>query len=154
MKQGQVSQEQIIGILQQAERGEQTVAALCRASGIMDRLWRTAKLQVPKRRRRRPHAGVSVAATTQATLPGHVRTYDFVHGACLTGTKLTLLPVVDEFTRECLAIEVATAMPAERVITVLDRLFLAYGAPEYLRSDNGPEFVAHVIQGWLALPSA
>ena len=83
------------------------------------RLWRTAQFHVRPRRRRRHHAGVSAAAPTQATRPGHVWTYDFVHDACLNGTKLKLLPVVDEFTRECLAIDIATALPAERVMGVL-----------------------------------
>ena len=56
-----------------------------------------------------------------------------------------------EFTRECLAIEVATSVPAARVISVLARLFAPHEAPAYLRSDNGPEFVAHQVQTWLAL---
>lgn len=114
------------------------VWALLRREGWMvnrkrvHRLWRTAQLQVPKRRRRRRHAGVSAvsaAAPTQATHPRHIWTYDFVHDACLNGTKLKVLPVVDEFTRECLAIEVATGLPAERVIRVLDRHFAVYGPP-------------------------
>ena len=62
---------------------------------------------------------------TQATYPGQVWTYDFVHDACWNGTKLKVLPVVDEFTRECLAIEVATSLPAARVMAVLARLFAA-----------------------------
>lgn len=139
--------------------GYRRVWALLRREGWMvnrkrvHRLWRTAQLQVPKRRRRRRHAGVSAAgsAPTRATHPGHVWTYDFVHDACLNGTKLKLLPVVDEFTRECLAIEVATGLPTERVIRVLDRLFALHRPPQFLRSDNGPEFVAQAIQGWLAL---
>jgi putative transposase len=83
-----------------------------------------------------------------------VWTYDFVHDACLNGTPLKVLPVVDEFTRECPAIEVATSLPATRVITVLARLVATQGAPAYLRSDNGPEFVAQAVQGWLALQPA
>lgn len=141
--------------------GYRRVWALLRREGWVvnrkrvHRLWQSAKLQVPKAHRRRRRAGVSAATVpTQATHPGHVWTYDFVHDACLTGTKLKLLPVVDEFTRECLAIEVATHLPAERVIAVLDRLFATHGAPVYLRSDNGPEFVAQAIQGWLALHQA
>lgn len=119
------------------------------------RLWRTAQLQVPKRRRsRRRVAGAAAPTPTQATHPGHVWTYDFVQDACLNGTKLKLLPIVDEFTRECLAIEVATGMAAERVIGVLARLFAIHGPPQFLRSDNGPEFVAQTIQGWLALQHA
>lgn len=114
------------------------------------RLWRAAQLQIPKRHRRRRLAGGSAAGMpTQATYPGHVWTYDFVQDACLSGAKLKLLPVVDEFTRECLAIEVATAAPATRVIRVLERLFAVHGLPQYLRSDNGPEFIAQAIQEWL-----
>jgi putative transposase len=140
--------------------GYRRVWALLRREGRVvnrkrvHRLWRAAKLQVPKSHRRRRPAGISAVAPTQATHPGHVWTYDFVHDACLTGAKLKLLPVVDEFTRECLAIEVASALPAARVIAVLERLFAAHGAPTYLRSDNGPEFVAQAIQGWLALHQA
>lgn len=107
------------------------------------------------RRRRRRRLGVSAATTPlRATHPGHVWTYDFVYDACLSDAKLKLLPVVDEFTRECLAIEVATALPCASVIRVLARLFTAHGPPAYLRSDNGPEVVAHAIQGWLALQQA
>lgn len=140
--------------------GYRRVWVLLRREGWMvnrkrvHRLWRAAKLQVPKPRRRRRRAGVSASAPTQATHPGHMWTYDFVHDACLTGTQLKLLPVVDEFTRECLAIEVAAALPAVRVIGVLDRLFAAHGGPAYLRSDNGPEFIARAVQGWLALHQA
>jgi putative transposase len=141
--------------------GYRRVWALLRREGWMvnrkrvHRLWRTAQLQVPKRQRQhRRQAGVSASTPTQATHPGQVWTYDFVHDACLNGTKLKLLPVVDEFTRECLAIEVATGLPAERVIGVLNRLFVTHGPPQFLRSDNGPEFVAQAIQGWLALQHA
>ncbi len=113
------------------------------------RLWTRAKLQVHKhpRKRRLPRPlGVPV----QATHPGHVWTYDFIHDRCLNGTRLKVLTVMDEFTREGLAIEVATSMPAAKVIMVLERLFQTYGAPQCLRSDNGPEFIALVLRGWLA----
>ena len=113
------------------------------------RLWKRAKLQVRKvrRKRRRIHpTGLSV----QATHPGHVWSYDFVHDACLTGTPLKVLTVMDEFTREGLAIEVASTMPSAKVIRVLDQMFRAHGAPEFLRSDNGPEFVALAVRSWLA----
>ena len=140
--------------------GYRRVWALLRREGWVvnrkrvHRLWRTAKLQVPKPHRRRRRMGVSAAAPPQATHPGHVWTYDFVHDACLSGAKLKLLPVVDEFTRECLAIEVASTQPTARVIGVLERLFAAHGAPAYLRSDNGSEFVAQAIQNWLTLHHA
>ncbi|HEU5347089.1 MAG TPA: IS3 family transposase [Ktedonobacterales bacterium] len=137
--------------------GYRRVWALVRREGWrvnrkrVHRLWRVAQLQVPKRHRRRHRAdGSASGAPTHATHPGHVWTYDFVQDACLGGAKLKLLPVVDEFTRECLAIEVATNAPAARVIRVLERLFALHGAPQYLRSDNGPEFIAQSIQDWLA----
>lgn len=113
------------------------------------RLWKRAKLQVRKvrRKRRRTHpTGLPV----QATHPNHVWTYDFVHDACRNGTPLKVLTVMDEFSREGLAIEVATSMPAAKVIRVLDRLFRAQGAPEFVRSDNGPEFVALAVRSWLS----
>ncbi len=116
------------------------------------RLWRQARLQVrPARRRRhrRTPAGERASPPTQAQHPGHVWTYDFVQDATLGGTLLRLLTVLDEFTRECVAIQVATALPAERVIAVLGRLFQARGAPQYLRSDNGPEFIALALRFWL-----
>jgi putative transposase len=140
--------------------GYRRIWALLRREGWMvnrkrvHRFWRAAQLQVRKSRRRHRHAGISAAAPTQATHPRHVWTYDFVHDACLNGTQLKLLPVVDEFTRECLAIEVATSIPATRVITVLARRVATHSAPDYLRSDNGPEFVAQALQGWLALQQA
>jgi hypothetical protein len=84
-----------------------------------------------------------------ATRPNEVWTYDFIHDACFGGRKLKMLTVVDEFTRECLAIEVATSLRSERVIAVLRRLFEERGGPEYIRSDNGPEFIAELIRRWL-----
>ena len=100
---------------------------------------------VPLRRRARPTPD---AARTVASYPGHVWSYDFVQDACLNGTRFRLLPVVDEFTRECLAIEVATSVPTARVLAVLAGLF-ATGAPAGLRSDNGPEFIAEQVRSWL-----
>lgn len=84
-----------------------------------------------------------------ATRPNHVWTYDFVHDACATGQRLKLLTLTDEFTRESLAIEVATSMRARGVLAVLERVIRERGAPAYLRSDNGPEFVAHAVRQWL-----
>jgi putative transposase len=120
----------------------------------VQRLWQAAKLQVRRLPRRRPRMPMPAPIPTQATHPGHVWSYDFVYDACLNGARLKLLSVVDEFTRECLAIEVATSLPAGRVLTVLARLVAAHGAPAYLRSDNGPEFIAHTIQDWLPLYGA
>jgi putative transposase len=113
------------------------------------RLWKRAKLQVRKVTRKR---GPARAASTpvQALHPGHVWTYDFLHDHCLNGTPLKVLTVMDEFTREGLAIEVATSLPAQRVLTVLEGLVVIHGRPQFIRSDNGPEFIALAVRGWLA----
>jgi transposase InsO family protein len=82
--------------------------------------------------------------------PNHVWSYDFLFDATVKGTRLKMLTIGDDFTRDCWAIEVATSLPAQRVISVLARLFSEHGAPRFLRSDNGPEFIAHALQAWLA----
>lgn len=114
------------------------------------RLWRQAGLSLrhrAKRRKRTKPEGTS--APVQATHPGHVWTYDFVSDHCFNGRKLKILNVVDEFTRECLAIQVETRLPSVKVKAVLARLFREHGAPEHLRSDNGPEFVEKELRKWL-----
>ena len=75
--------------------------------------------------------------------------YDFVFDACANGQTLKCLTVMDEFTRECLAIDVAGSIRSGRVIEVLSQLVSVHGAPRYLRSDNGPEFVSRAILRWL-----
>lgn len=116
------------------------------------RLWRQAKLSLKRRVKRRRHR--TSHPPTQACFPGHVWTYDFLHDACQNGRKLKLLTVVDEFTREALTIDVASSLPARRVQTVLAALFGQHGAPQFLRSDNGPEVVAKVLTQWLATQGA
>jgi putative transposase len=117
----------------------------------VQRLWQGARLQVRKHRRKRRRRRVGGGSVPlQATYPGHVWTYDFIYDACRNGTQLKILTVMDEFTREGLALEVATSLPSKRVIAVLARLFATHGAPAYLRSDNGPEFIAQALRSWLA----
>ena len=82
------------------------------------------------------------------TGPNHVWAHDFVFDACADGRALKCLTVVDEFTRDCLAIDVAGGIRSERVIEMLTRLVSVHGAPRYLRSDNRPEFVATAILRW------
>lgn len=112
------------------------------------RLWRRHRLQVrrtvrKRTRRERPQR-------VQASYPGHIWAYDFVEDALADGTPLRILTVMDEFTREGLALEVALTTSAERVIGVLTALIAQHAAPANLRSDNGPEFVARAVQTWLA----
>ena len=112
------------------------------------RLWRQAGLQVPKRRPRR-RVATSRPRPVPATATNQVWAYDFVFDTCADGRTLKCLTVVDEFTRECLAIDVAGSIRSGRVIEVLAQLVSVHGAPAYLRSDNGPEFVATAILRWL-----
>jgi putative transposase len=112
------------------------------------RLWQLHRLQVrrvvrKRTRRVRPER-------LQAAYPGHIWAYDFVEDALADGTPLRILTVMDEFTREGLALDVALTTSAERVIGVLSALFAQHGAPAHLRSDNGAEFVAIAVQTWLA----
>ena len=79
----------------------------------------------------------------------HVWAYDFLFDYCANGQSLKCLTVIDEFTRECLAIDVAGSIRSGRVIEVLTRLISERGAPQFLRSDNGPEFVGKAILEWL-----
>lgn len=112
------------------------------------RLWRQAGLQVPRRRPRR-RVATSRPRPVPPTGINHVWAYDFVFDTCADGRSLKCLTVVDEFTRECLAIDVAGSIRSGRVIEVLTQLVSVHGAPRHLRSDNGPEFVATAILRWL-----
>jgi putative transposase len=112
------------------------------------RLWRLHRLQVPKKRPRR-RVAASRPRPLPATAMGQVWAYDFVYDACANGQQLKCLTVVDEFTRECLAIDVAGGIRSGRVIEVLSRLVSVHGSPRYLRSDNGPEFVSRAVLNWL-----
>ena len=108
------------------------------------RLWRGAGLQVPRRR---------IATGRPRPLPptaaNHVWAYDFIFDTCADGRGLKCLTLVDEWTRECLAIDVAVSIRSGRVLEVLAQLVSVHGTPHYLRSDNGPEFVAAAILRWL-----
>ena len=112
------------------------------------RLWRQAGLQVPRRRPRR-RVAPSRPRPLAPTAINQVWAYDFVFDTCADGRTLKCLTVIDEFTRECLAIDVAGGIRSGRVIEVLTRLVSLHGAPRYLRSDNGPEFVARAVLRWL-----
>ena len=113
----------------------------------MWRLWKQSGLQVPRKRSRK-----RVACTRprpQAPTAGNqVWAYDFVFDACANGQQLKCLTVVDEFTRECLVIDVAGSIRSGRVIEVLSQLVSVRGMPRILRSDNGPEFVSKALLKW------
>jgi putative transposase len=112
------------------------------------RIWRQYGLQVPRKRPRK-----RVATSRPRPLPArganHVWAYDFVYDACANGQQLKCLTVIDEYTRECLAIDVSGSIRSARVIELLSKLVSTHGAPSYLRSDNGPEFVSRAVLRWL-----
>ncbi len=110
-------------------------------------LWAKAGLQVPAKRRRRRIAG-SRPRPLAPTGRNSVWCYDFVFDACANGQQLKCLTIIDEYTRECLAIDVAGSIRSSRVIDVLSRLISQHGAPRYIRSDNGPEFVSAALLTW------
>ena len=112
------------------------------------RLWRLQGLQVPRKRPRR-RVATGRPRPLPASAMNQMWAYDFVFDACANGQQLKCLTVVDEYTRECLAIDVAGSIRSGRVIEVLAKLISVHGAPKYLRSDNGPEFVSRAILRWL-----
>ena len=112
------------------------------------RLWRLHRLRVPRKRPRRRVAS-SRPRPLPATAVGQVWAYDFVFDACANGQQLKCLTVVDEYSRECLAIDVVGSIRSGRVIEVLSKLVSVHGTPKHLRSDNGPEFVSRAVLKWL-----
>ncbi len=116
------------------------------------RLWREEGLKVPdKQRKRRRLLGNSENSCTRrrATRLNHVWSYDFVMDLTEDGRRLKMMPIVDEYTRECLTIEVERSITAEEVVSTLASLFRRRGEPAFIRSDNGPEFIACAIKRWL-----
>jgi putative transposase len=112
------------------------------------RLWRSAGLQVPRKRPRK-RVATGRPRPTPPSSPNHVWAVDFVFDTIADGRQLKCLTVVDEWTRECLAIDVAGGIRAARVVEVLARLVSVRGAPRHLRSDNGPEFVSKALLRWM-----
>lgn len=112
------------------------------------RLWAENGLQVPRKRPRRRIA-TSRPRPFAPARPNSVWSYDFVFDACANGQQVKCLTVVDEYTRESLAIDVGGSIRSARVIEVLSKLISLRGAPRYLRSDNGPEFVSRALLKWV-----
>ncbi|WP_110808572.1 IS3 family transposase [Mycolicibacterium iranicum] len=113
------------------------------------RLWREEGLRVPQRRRKKRLTGIGVTVGAMSPIrPNAIWAMDFQFDTTADARTLKLLNVIDEFTREALAIEVDRSIDADGVVAVLDRLALTHGAPHYMRFDNGPEFVAHAVSDW------
>lgn len=110
------------------------------------RIWKEERLQVPRKRRRRRSVSAKGEIVPVALYRNHVWTYDFIEDRTEKGNRLRFLAVVDEYTRECLAIEAGRSFDALRAIDCMEWLFLTKGVPEHIRSDNGPEFVAKAVR--------
>jgi putative transposase len=153
--------ERMIALSRENPRyGYRRVWALLRGEGWpvnkkrVHRLWREEGLKVPekqRKRRRLPVLGASENGCTRrrAEHKDHVWSYDFVMDLTQDGRRLKMMPVVDEYTRECLSIEVERSITAEDVVGTLASLFRSRSEPAFIRSDNGPEFVARAIRQWL-----
>lgn len=116
------------------------VRRLCRLHGL--------KLSRKVRRKRR---GIGIGVPCRAEYPNHVWAYDFLFDQCENGRKLKVLTITDEFTRLCLEIEVEHRMTSAYVGRTLLRLFAEHGTPRYVRSDNGPEFIAKALMRMLSI---
>ena len=116
------------------------------------RLWKQEHMQIPRKQRRKrrlPGGSANGCVRRRAERINHVWSYDFLMDRTEDGRQLKLLVVIDEYTRESLAIEVARSFTADDVIETLQYLFAVRSAPERIRSDNGPEFVARSVRRWL-----
>ena len=137
--------------------GYRKIAALLKAAGWfvndkrVERIWRREGLKVPARQPKRgriwDNDGSCIRLRPEHR--NHVWSYDFVEARTHEGRRFRTLNVVDEFTRECLAIRVDRKLKAIDVIDVLSDLFILRGVPEHIRSDNGPEFIAKSVQAWI-----
>ena len=138
--------------------GYRMATALLRRAGMeinakrVQRLWRQEGLKVPRRQRKRARVGSSENGTQQmrAERINHVWSYDFVFDQTADGRRLKWLPICDEFSRELVALEVERRMEAKDVIRILDAAVIERGgAPQFIRSDNGPEFIALAVKDWI-----
>ena len=137
--------------------GYRRITALLRREGWrvnrkrVERIWRQEGLKVPRRQPKRGRLWLNDGSCVRlrAEYPNHVWSYDIVFDRTHDGRPLRMLTVVDEFTRECLAIKVERSIRSEEVLECLADLFLLRGTPAYLRSDNGAEFIATAVREWL-----
>jgi putative transposase len=137
--------------------GYRRITALLRREGWrvnhkkVERIWRQEGLRVPKKqpKRRRLWWNDGSCVRKRAERRDHVWSYDFVFDRTHDGRPLRMLTMVDEYTRECLTIDVARQYRSEQVLDRLAELFVERGAPTYLRSDNGSEFTATAVREWL-----
>jgi transposase InsO family protein len=144
-------------VRQRPRFGYRRIGRLLRAEGWrvgmgrVFRLWRKEGLKVPQKKRKRRRLGVTTNAChrRRAEHRDDVWCWDFVFDRTATGSALKWLSIVDEHTRECLALKVSRSITSEDVLDTLAELFAMRGVPRHIRSDNGPEFIAAKVRRWL-----
>ncbi len=142
--------------------GYRRIAAMLEIAGWavnvkrVERIWRQEGLKVPARQPKRGRLWLNDGSCIRLRpeYPNHVWSYDFVEDRTHNGRKFRMLNVIDEFTRECIAIRIDRKLRSTDVIDVLSDLFILRGVPGHVRSDNGPEFVAKAVREWIVAVGA
>jgi putative transposase len=142
--------------------GYRRITALLRNAGWVvnfkrvERIWRREGLKVPTKQPKRKRLWLNDGSCIRLRPehPNHVWSYDFVEDRTHDGRKYRMLNIIDEFTRECLAIRIDRKLNSTAVIDALSNLFILRGVPGHVRSDNGPEFIAKVVQDWITMVGA
>jgi transposase InsO family protein len=142
--------------------GYRRITAMLRAAGWavnvkrVERIWRQEGLKVPGKQPKKGRLWLNDGSCVRLRpeRPNHVWSYDFVEDRTHNGRKFRMLNVIDEFTRECLAIRIDRKLKSTDVIDVLSDLFILRGVPGHIRSDNGPEFIAQAVREWIAAVGA
>ncbi|GGD40419.1 insertion element protein [Aureimonas glaciei] len=142
--------------------GYRRITALLQEAGWLvnrkrvERIWRQEGLKVPLRQPKRGRLWLNDGSCIRLRpqYPNHVWSYDFVEDRTHNGRKFRMLNVIDEFTRECIAIRIDRKLKSTDVIDVLSDLFILRGVPGHVRSDNGPEFVAKAVREWITAVGA
>ena len=150
--------EAVVGLAKEYGRyGYRRITALLRHRGWhvnskrVERVWRQEGLKIPAKQPKRGRLWLNDGSfiRLRPERVNHVWAYDFVLDRTHDGRAFRMLTVIDEYTRECLAIKVQRKLTSNDVIATLSELFIAHGPPEHLRSDNGPEFCAKTVRDWL-----
>ena len=142
--------------------GYRRITAMLRSEGWtvnakrVERIWRREGLKVPQKQPKRCRLWLNDGSCIRLRPqhPNHVWSYDFVEGRTHNGRKFRMLNIIDEFTRECLAIRIDRKLNSTDVIDALSDLFILRGVPGHVRSDNGPEFIAKAVREWIAAVGA
>jgi len=124
----------------------------CVGRDRVQRIWRREGLKIPKKQKPRGRLWLNDGSCLRLrpTHQHHVWSYDFVHHITLDGRKLRMMTLIDEYTRQCLAIRVERKLGGINVIETLSDAMIEHGIPEHIRSDNGPEMTSKLVRNWLA----